>query len=469
MKKTTLIFLLFSFIVLSCNNEPVSSVNNLPTNSKDGTVINGRFYYTSKETLKQAINELKLLDDNDLENKFEKLYNQGFRSHSPIVNPSNESLISKLDAEYKTNENYEKKSLSIKTSTVNYEEDNSIGDPYFGAVVNKNNEIIVGDSLYKITKDLGVLSVKVKDSTHLYTYLQDQINNLTVCDLKDTSRFQSLFGINKSCINYFDSKHRIKTEFWNQKWLIYTSVGVQVRTQVKRIWIWWASDADEIHMGINRVYLKFKFPDPEINSELYLNTYYTNTEIPVYMYKGEFKILKDNYNNYISPTFIKANTSLPFFDFKKGTDMLNIYIRKLPFLNDYNIRSESNIKQLYKLGTDFLKKNFNSGVNNEFVVSYQKNTEEVEVLYFGERYKSANDNDLKRTFYRDTEFVIGATYNPDGGTSINGNTGNPNGSFKYTLGPPKHSYFRNYTDYELDFYGLARKGSTWSGNRVQGK
>ena len=27
-------------------------------------------------------------------------------------------------------------------------------------------------------------------------------------------------------------------------------------------------------------------------------------------------------------------------------------------------------------------------------------------------------------------------------------------------------YFRDYTHYELDFYGMARRGSTWRGNRM---
>ena len=524
-----------SCLVLSCQNEQIElSINPVSTNLKNETVINGRFFFTSKETLKKSIDDLKSLNNNVLEAKFEKLYQQGFRSHSPIVNPKNYELISKLTQEliYNPNGALAKKKVTIlETET----EDNTIGDPFFGAFVNQNNEIIVGDSLYKITKKLGVLFVHIKDTTHLYDYLknlnvkkisknskvnqndipacevrsqypgisyiddeissyvapldeggcssdggspiypptpqlsddqlQNLINNLPGCEGEDTSLFQSLFGTNRSCINYFDSNHRIKTEFWDQSWLIYTSIGVQIRTQVKTLGIWWASDADEIHLGINRVYLKYNFPDPEINSQLYLNTYPINTEVPVYMYKGEFKILSDNYGGYIYPTFIKANTSLPFFDFKAGTDMLNIYIRKLPYLSDYNIRSEANIKELYKLGINFLKSSFNTGTSKEFVVSYQKNDSEVEVIYFSEKYKETNAHQVIRYFYEDTEFVVGITYNPDGGTTNSG-TGNPNGSFKYTFGPPAQSYFRNYTSFELDFYGLGHQNGIWSGNRM---
>ena len=123
------------------------------------------------------------------------------------------------------------------------------------------------------------------------------------------------------------------------------------------------------------------------------------------------------------------------------------------------------VKELYKLGIKFLKSELGNQAGSEFVVTYQKSATEVEVLYFGERYKSLNDNDISRFFYRDTEFVARVTFNPDGGSN-SGSTGNPDGSFKFSFGAPKHSNFRDYTDYEIDFFGVARRGATWSGNRL---
>jgi hypothetical protein len=301
--------------------------------------------------------------------------------------------------------------------------------------------------------------------------LNDRINALPICDGDNTSWFQGIFGKNYSCIEYFDSRHRIKTEFWDQNWFFYKSVGTEVRTQVKTLWIWWASDSDEIYLGINRIYLKYDNPIPEINSIPYLNTFPSYNEVPVYMYKGEFKISRDNYGGFIYPTFIKANSALPFFEFGKGGNMLNIYIRKLPFSDDgytYNIRSESNVKRLYKLGIDFLKDNFNSGAKttDDFVVSYQSNPQApVEVLYFGERLSGTNTNIIKNTFYVDREWQITAAYSSSGGTT-NTSTGNDNGKFTFSFEPPKHSYFRDYIDFELDFFGLARQGSVWKGSRM---
>jgi hypothetical protein len=536
-------------IFISCEESDNFSDLQNGKNLKDATIINGRFYFASKQSLKSSIEDFKKVGLTGIEDKFARFYQDGFRSNTPIVNPNNDELIKKLDEEY-ASVLLRKKSKIYRQIIDN--ESNFIGDPYFAAVVNNNNEIVVGDSLYKIIPNMGVLSVKLQDSLQLFNYLdainlnnpvkdntanplemvnnqsdicemqnqypgntqlndyisryiapppvdcssyvapttdpfffnpinylpqlsneeqlQNVISNLPICNADDTSRFQSIFGANKSCVNYFDSKHRIKTEYWNQQWGIYASNGVQVRTQVKRVWVWWASNVDEIHMGVNRVYLKFNYPDPEINSQVFESSFYNKPEVPVYMYKGEFKILRDGFGGYVYPNFIKANTSLPFFEFKRGVDILNIYLKEnVPFFGKkINLKSESVVKELYKLGINFLKSELGNQAGSEFVITYQKSATEVEVLYFGEKYKDENDNDLSRVFYRDTEFVISSTFNPNGGTT-NSSTGNPNGKFNFSFSKPEYSHFRDYTDYDIDFYGVARRGSTWSGNRLNAK
>ncbi|MGC6524950.1 MAG: hypothetical protein ACON30_01570 [Flavobacteriaceae bacterium] len=107
------------------------------------------------------------------------------------------------------------------------------------------------------------------------------------------------------------------------------------------------------------------------------------------------------------------------------------------------------------MGIDFLKSSpiSNSGaLNTPFVVTYQRDYNNIEVLYFGERYKKNNDNYIKRKFYSNVSFLIGAVWSDSGGWSFN-------------VKAPK-SYFRNYKHYDLDFYGMARRGGTWRGNRM---
>ncbi len=64
-----------SCLVLSCQFEQLENdSNSLSINAKDATVISGRFFFTSKETLKKAIEELKLMDTKLLEDKLTARY-----------------------------------------------------------------------------------------------------------------------------------------------------------------------------------------------------------------------------------------------------------------------------------------------------------------------------------------------------------------------------------------------------------
>ncbi|MEO8240099.1 MAG: hypothetical protein ABI793_05415 [Flavobacterium sp.] len=506
----------------SCEKIDDGSNTNSLKHQENASVINGRFFFSSKNALKTTIEKFKKSDLTTIEDKFESLYNKGFRSKTAMINPKNETLKRKLDNEYLSNQKNASKSSEIPDE----EEDNSIGDSFFAAIVNENNEIIVGDSLYKIVKDLGVLSVKVKDSTHLYDYLnklntntsktarmpidvcemqteyggytqinpqisryiapaegncgstvspapvafvpqispeeqlQNQINNLSVCEFENTSLFQTIFGTNKACINYFDSRHRIKTEFWNQSWGIYSSIGIQVRTQVKTLGIWWASDADEIHLGINKVLLKYNYKAPQIET---YNPSTSNPLPPIYMYNNNYQLLSDNGN--FSMVNMSSGTGLPFFTFNSD-NILNIYIRQLPDPN-YQINSESNIKQLYKLGINFLKQNFNSGAKQDFVVTNQKSDTEIEVVYFGERYKKTNTNKIEKKFDGQfLDFLVGYSSNMNSSAPSSNNPDGSTASNNFSLKIEKGANFRDYTSYELDFYGLGRRGNTWSGSRV---
>lgn len=421
------------------------------------------------------------------------------------------------------------------TVTSRYEDAQFISDPLFAAVVNHNDELVVGDSIYKFTKDYGVFFAHRKDLDELVSYIDEMKNSedrsrsyykMEPCMMREQyggvtrvnekiSRYvrplerksdycgggggsggggspppvpsipedvklnriinslptcggsrpllQNIFGTTYVCRNYFDRKHRIKTEFWDQKWLIYTSVGVLTKTQRKRFWIWWASKSDEIHLGINRILLKYDFPQPEINSYSHPELFpKKSNKNPIYLWDSKFIVnYSNNSLNFVETQIDLPNGHLPFFDFKKK-NILNIYIPKLYKKGKYNLNlttddmlSQSNIKALYQMGIDFLKSSpiSNSGaLNTPFVVTYQRDYNNIEVLYFGERYKKNNDNYIKRKFYSNVSFLIGAVWSDSGGWSFN-------------VKAPK-SYFRNYKHYDLDFYGMARRGGTWRGNRM---
>lgn len=92
-------------------------------------------------------------------------------------------------------------------------------------------------------------------------------------------------------------------------------------------------------------------------------------------------------------------------------------------------------------------------IPEEFAVTYQKNTNEIEVLYFGERISATDENNLNKKFYSDVSFLISAAW------------GDSTENWKFNI-KPAESAFRNYTHYEIDFYGMARRGNFWRENRM---
>lgn len=504
------------------------------------TINNGRFVFSSKESLKATIEKFKNEDIQIVEQEFETLYEKGFRSHKPIINPKNETLQAKLYQEIiQTRKLKNPSNLYSKSSGGDDEgDDGFIGDPLLALLVNGNDEIIVNDTIYKFTEEKGLYFSHVKDSIYLLDYfkkdtvnankssilsaksiptdvcneratyagvnrinsrisrfvapidgdcygnggsgggnpspvpqiseeekLLDIVNGLTKCDTKQPA-FQNIFGRTFVCIDYFDSKHRIKTEFWDQNYLFYQSVGIQTKVQTKKLWAWWASDADLIYLGINRILLKYDFPQPEINSYSHPALFPVNSyKNPIYMWDGKFSVKVNS--SFMGSTFIQTQLniskgSLPFFKIE-DTEILNIYIPQLFNKGQYNlnlstedITSQSNIKALYKMGLDFLNSSniTNSGnKKKEFSVIYQKDYNHIEVLYFGDFYKKTNTNYLKRTLYNSgANFKIGATWGDQSGWS-------------YSVKPVK-DFFRTYTYYDLDFYAVAKRGNTWAGSRI---
>ena len=181
------------------------------------------------------------------------------------------------------------------------------------------------------------------------------------------------------------------------------------------------------------------------------------------MYNQTFNIKTNSLGGFSNIAINITENNLPFFQFD-DIDVLNIYIPNLPIINDYSINlttgdilSQSNIKQLYKMGIDFLKTKVNS--NKDFVISYQKTPTEIEVLYFGEQHHENDSNLIKKYFYKDVGFLFG--------TTVKDYNSNPDKKYDTNFFfKPVDDYFRNYIYYDLDFYGMGKRNGTWKGNRM---
>ncbi len=171
---------MFSTLLFSCQEESLFLEENQSTSqfADDGTVIKGRFFFNSKESLGKQIQKFEEEDISVIENKFETFYKNGFRSHTPVVNSENETLLTTF-----AKERAYLRSLSqnnYKSTEKEDDEDGFISDPFFAAVVNQNNEIIVGDTLYKYTEEKGLYFSHIKDSTFLFNYFNNEIVNKSI-------------------------------------------------------------------------------------------------------------------------------------------------------------------------------------------------------------------------------------------------------------------------------------------------
>jgi hypothetical protein len=479
--------------------------------------VNNKLKFSSKKDLQSLIDKLNKIDKNQRNIFYNTLYKKNFVSKRVVIEPRF------LPDNYPTvNQAFSKNN--------NEEESQLIADPIFASLINSQNEIIVADSLYKITEK-GLFFSDVRDSIELRNFVlnfpqtvdegvheynkiktfrpiinnnlvEDETNqedpyppydssdsdlgsgstnngngnnwsynenirnilsNLPTCE-GESSITQEIFGEYFKCINYYDNRHRTKLEYWNQKWYIYSSVGIQIKKQTRRLQVWWASEAKELYLGINKIYLKYSYPEPNID---YHNNNDNYKKPAIYMYRGNIKLYKTNNgfgdNYYANCNITVSQPSLPFFDFGTGEEILNIYIPNVPMIDELNfdlntndLTSQANIKKLYQMGIDFL--NSMDSTDNKFVITHQKSNNEIEVLYFDKLYHKMNDNNLKVRFYKHIAFKVGFTIN----INNNGTTSYSN----FTLSPVNYS-FANYKTISFDFYGMAKNGNNiWKGNRM---
>ncbi|TVZ26381.1 hypothetical protein JM83_1338 [Gillisia sp. Hel_I_86] len=503
-----------------------NDTNSIEKINANGVVENGRFIFNSSENLKTTISNMKKNQDKVDFYKFEEYYKKGFRSLEPFVDPSNKNLISKLSEEInkkrKSSKNTDTESeeqnnivadpylaafinenneIVVNDSLYKFTENGlffvAVKDSthlftYLANNKKSTNKLIAPDPCYIRAESGGYTQIDTQITQYIMPIdgdcgyggggggstpppisqlsseekLQNIIQNLPICDGNASGNWvQNLFGKSYVCRSYYNDGDRIKTEFWDQSFGFYKSVGIQVKTQTKTLGIWWASESDEIHLGINRILLKYDFPQPQINAYTPTGGLISNPyKAPIYMYAGKFSVRSPSASTfgvsyYYSDIKLKITKNvLPFFRLDNDP-ILNIYIPNIPLIGDVgfnyyssDITSNSNIKALYKMGIDFLKSQANAGDPKVFSVTYQRSYDKIETLYFGEHFYNTNDNSIEKKFYQDVGFKI----------SI-GKNGNSDWQYQVE---PDTDYFRNYTHYEVDFYGAARRGSTWKGNRM---
>jgi len=487
-------FLIFIFIMgmffSACQKE---NLDKITTEKEKPTIefVEGRLHFDSSVQLGNKIAKLKKLDETALQNEMAGLYKDGFKPLKPFYREND----FELKQEYAT-----KKALKMKSFVEDIDDgDELIGDEFFASVLNEDREIQVGDSIYKYTEQ-GLFFCHIDDIDELELYLENLklkssfknvpvdpcemqlqefgvqpinayvkryipypdcgggpgggstgdgptgggstsnygdtfVNNLTKCD--ERYRDLKIFGDIVSCIDKFDTRHRVKTKFFKQNYLLYSAIGISAKHQTRVLGIFWTNKTDEIRLGVNAIYFEYKMPLPDYNN--IVKTYI--------IYQGK---VYDNYLNILNA----GKVVIPKLPFDDQFNTITIYAA-LPIIGviDKNFTEEDVNKAFWKaawpkavalakkLGKPAPKKASLVGFNREKTIVQHYNTEEI----------AYNDGKLMKLY--DFNFLITFDFMDLLNKVVSWR------SFKIQS-------IYNYEKAKIDIYGAARKGSTWKGSRI---
>ena len=261
------------------------------------------------------------------------------------------------------------------------------------------------------------------------------VNNLTACEYRH--RDLKMFGDIVSCIDKFDKRHRVKTKFFKQNYLLYSAIGISAKHQTRFLGIFWTNKTDEIRLGVHAIYFEYKMPLPDYNN--IVKTYI--------IYQGK---VYDNYLNVLNA----GKVVVPKLPFNDQFNTITIYAA-LPIIGviDRNFTEEDVNKAFWKaawpkavalakkLGKPAPKKASMVGFNREKTIVQHYNTEEI----------AYNDGKLMKLY--DFNFLITFDFMDLLNKVVSWK------SFKIQS-------IYNYEKVKIDIYGAAREGTTWKGNRV---
>ena len=145
---------------------------------KDGTVLNGRLYFSSIESLQNAYNKVKDQEDEIIGNY---LKDKDFISLRPVITEENEKLVVDQMNERLNSLKSENQLISNNLTLEDIEDDlddleEIIGDDAYSAFLNSDAEIQVANKIYKYT-DVGLFIVKDDKYLELQNYLK--VNNIS--------------------------------------------------------------------------------------------------------------------------------------------------------------------------------------------------------------------------------------------------------------------------------------------------
>lgn len=488
------LLVMLGVLLLSCDDsintdelKDVESKNSVQF--KDGMLV-----FSSKDLLVKKIDKLK---DEGIEVASEHMgdyYDKGFLSFRPLILADNVEMIERdLEARSKTEVltnvfHSKNKTKSLNPLELQEKLENIVEDDEFASLLNKDGEVQIGDSLYKYTES-GMYFVHIDDKDHLYEYLNANVLNNThnassktkrlieddyeiideritrfaiepqygggggssaipnrvTSDLRDIvnswdttkgreTTIAGWFGDRRVTYAYISKHRRAKLIYTNQDWGLWEKTAIIVKYQKKGSGIWWRYKADELVLGIN-----------EVSFYTQINTGYVQ-QMPRTRWYYEKKV----FDEHLMDITYKID-KYPDFPFKSPSVVVDLSAF------GYNVNTTLTSKQITDLGYKLLKGEF-----IKLLKSLGQDSEkatEIQIVAFGgpRIYFSYFDITKREKNVRELHETFG--FNFETPKLILNNRGGFSVSFD----------FPNLLDNEtlkIDFYGGARRGTTWKGKRL---
>lgn len=276
----------------------------------------------------------------------------------------------------------------------------------------------------------------------------DYSNALSPCQT-DTGNLHiwGLFGTTQKCYESFENnKYRTKTKFWKENYVVYKSIGVKVKHQ-KKGWtgFWRAKATDEIALTVSQATFEYSLPVVLPQNYFQPKFYFFEDKI----FNSQSQIL-----SYFSNTTKPPKPELPW----------DSEITLVEFINNDNLTTEK-VRDLFYQGAWFgaklLVNNYKMRDPNSFTHLIYNNGR-VFVNYTNLKERALNYKKIVKTF--DYNFNIGFKFNAN--IDSNGHLTTNINSFGDVIGAISIPRVYDYSNIQMDFTGLSRRGNEWKGSKL---
>lgn len=298
--------------------------------------------------------------------------------------------------------------------------------------------------------------------------LIDYGRNLSPCDESNTGLWGwNIFGTTKKCYSYHNNDNRVKTKYWDESYIVYTSIGVKVKHQYNGWLGWRTKDTDEVALTINRAFFSASVGNSVPGTASFLN-YANETNRLFYIADHVYANNNQALTSVIAP-FKPDKELIPQTPFDEDiiiTDFIN-----LPLYGsiDINVEAQTINNFFWSSAWDQTRRLMlaKAGREPDKITYILTTPQKVYITYIDIGTRRLNTNKIVDRLDYDwgAKFKFVMFFNANGSISTNFDnfTNDPLNVLQKTFSKPNLTQFEGIS---MDFVGATRMGNTWKGSRV---